>query len=153
MMALPTFRESFRMIRPRPLLAAASLAAALLRPDAAHATATLTCDVEEKGFVVHLQAAVGHEELSLSGFQGELRLAREGVSLALDGETPMQAWIEGEDLRLRLHVDAENGRPDVGLVILTRRTGETAYAGRYRLTLDDGEMKKIRRGAVVCGLG
>ncbi|MDK9696054.1 MAG: hypothetical protein OEL76_06675 [Siculibacillus sp.] len=141
------------MPRPRTLFAVASLAAAFLHPGVAAATATLTCDVEEKSFAFHLQAAVGHEAMTLSGLRGELRLDREGIALDLDSEALMQAWIEGGDLRLRFHIYGEADRPDVDFVVLTRRRGETAHPGRYRLIIGGGETRRTRRGAIGCVLG
>ena len=117
------------------------------------ATATLTCDIDSREATFHVMAAVGHEALTLSGVRGALRLPQERIDVDLDGEQLLQTWVEGEDLRLRFHIFGEGGRPDIDLMIVTRRKGEIAYAGRYRLTIGEGTGARHRRGTIGCAVG
>jgi hypothetical protein len=117
----------------------------------AHATATLTCDVEDPVLIFHVMATVGHEATSISGTRGELRLRRDGRTITIAADHLVANWIEGDELRLRFHVFAEDGGNDTDLVIVTRRRDETDYAGRYRLRTD--EKRDDRRGKVTCSLG
>mgnify|MGYP001765380736 CR=1 FL=1 len=119
----------------------------------ARATATLTCDVDGREFAFHVQAAVGHEALTLSGLRGELRLPKEAIAVELGSEELMQFWIEGEDLRLRFHVFAEGDKPDIDLVVVTRSKGPTDYRGTYRLRIGDGATARRRRGDIGCAVG
>ena len=119
----------------------------------AHATATLTCDVDRPDFVFHVRAAVGNEALTLSGLRGELHLPTRGVAVELDGGDLMQTWIDGDDLRLRFHLFAGDDRPELDLTVVTRSRGPTTYTGRYRLRIGEGSGAHPRRGDVACVVG
>jgi hypothetical protein len=131
-------------------LIAAALPALLVATGPASATATLTCTVDDRTLGFDVMAAVGHEALSLSGVRGTLLSKREGLTATLGGEDLMQTWIDGEDLRLRFHLFPEEGRPEIDLVVVTRRRTETDHVGRYRLTIG---RDTPRRGAVTCVVG
>ncbi len=118
----------------------------------AHATATLTCDIEDPVLIFNVTATVGHEATSVSGTRGELKLRREGRTITLEADHLVATWIEGDELRLRFHIFAEGDGRDTDLVILTRRRNEIDYAGRYRLTTDE-KRDDARRGKVACTLG
>ena len=141
------------MTSSRSLVVAAGLVAGLGLATPASATATLTCDFESRDVVFHVQAAVGHEALTLSGLVGELKLPRRGISAEIGGADLMQTWIEGEDLRLRFHVFGEGDRPDLDLTIVTRRKTETDHVGRYRLRIGEGERAPLLRGPITCVVG
>jgi hypothetical protein len=132
------------------LLALSAMATFTAGP--AHATATLTCDIEDPFVTFHVMATVGHEATSISGTRGELQLRREGRTIVLEADHLVATWIEDDELRLRFHVFAEGDGRDTDLVIVTRRRTETDYAGRYRLTTDE-KRDNARRGKVTCALG
>jgi hypothetical protein len=127
--------------------------AVLLAGEPAFATATLTCDVEEQGHGVHLMATVGHEGLRLDGLRGSIELGPGSAAVDLDAGTLMQSWLDDRDLRLRLHVFSEAPRPDLDLLVVTRRRSDTDYVGRYRLTVEVGTERRVRRGRIVCSVG
>ncbi len=137
-------------LRPVSALLVAGL---LVVPTPVRATATLACDVEDRGFAFHLQAAVGHEALTLSGVRGELRLPGGAAPIELDGRDLLQTWMVDDDLRLRVHVFGEGDRPDVDLIVVTRRRTETDHAGRYRLTIGAGRAARRVGGRIGCVVG
>lgn len=152
---MPRQRSLRPMRRLVALLAAAPVAAMLLAPRPANGTSTLGCGADDGVLVFEMQAAVGYEALSVSSLHGELRLKREGLTAALSDGALLQHWIEGDELRLRFHLFAEAGRPEIDFVVVTRRRARSpfgaSYAGRYRLYL--GADRAIRSGLVTCGFG
>jgi len=140
------------MIPPRSLAAVATAAFLGLSSPAA-ATATLTCSVDDRVMTFDVMAAVGHEALTLSGVKGQLRPKPAGPAVELGSEALMQTWIEGDDLRLRFHVFAENDGPDLDLMVVTRRRTETDHVGRYRLRIGDGAKARVSRGPITCVVG
>ena len=134
----------------RRLHALSAMAAIVAGP--AHATATLTCDIEDPVLIFHVMATVGHEATPISGTRGELRLRGGDRTIAVEADHLVATWIDGDELRLRFHVFADDGGRDIDLVILTRRRTETDYAGRYRLRTDE-KRGTSHRGKVACTLG
>ena len=139
----------------RLLLPIAALAVTLAGP--AQATATLTCDIADAAVAFSLQTAVGSEGATFSGLRGELTVktggGRPDGTVEIGQDNVAQRWIDGPELRLWLqHPGSEMG-PVIDLVIVTRATSDTDYAGRYRLTLRAKGKTWQHKGRVGCVMG
>ena len=147
---------------------AAALAATLAGAGPAAATATLSCEVDDKALALDVQASVAHGMgEALTGFRGEIRVRLKGApadfgTLVLEPEHLTQSWIHGRDVRLRIYRErSEGAHGAVELVLETRsRGGDTSFVGRYALTVDllrqpgDGAVTTLKaQGRATCSLG
>jgi hypothetical protein len=136
---------------------------------AAHATATLGCNAEDKVLEFTAMAVVGHvQNMPIMQFQGELQLRLKGVpedrrGLTLTDEHLTHRWLHGRDLKLLMFQEQPGGPvPWVELVIQTQRKAgdDSERAGTYRLTVplpDPKDPTKTRdftaQGRVTCSIG
>lgn len=152
-------------------LAAAALCAGMFAAQPAQATATLTCDIEDKTAKLSLQSVVsrGVGE-AISGLNGALEIAVKGApddlrKIVFENAHLTQSWLHGRDLRLRLYRERADNAPHgyVELIIETRRAGkdeEAPYAGSYELIVHslpsanatEGKTLKAR-GKAKCSVG
>lgn len=148
--------------------AAAILAALIAGAAPAAATATLSCEVDDKSVKLDVQASVAHGMgEALTGFRGEIgvRLKRAPVdlgTLSLDPEHLTHSWIHGREVRLRLFRERGGGaQGSVELVLETRSRGgdDSSFVGRYSLAVDvlrpgAGEVTTLKaQGRATCSLG
>lgn len=121
----------------------------------ARATTTLTCDIDDPAVTLSLQAAVG--SLSIIGsMQGRFDLKGGGgwpkSGFDLTSESMLQQWLDGPDLRLRMHAPFDDP-VEIELVLIARRSTEFDFTGRYNLKVFvDGKTMR-RSGRVGCTLG
>jgi hypothetical protein len=111
------------------------------------ATASLSCEAEDKSLKFSAQAVVGHGMgESLSGFQAEIEVLLKGVpenlrKLELAGEHLTQHWLHDREVRLRMYRDGPGPGPEtagsVELVVETKAVAkdEPEHRGRYLLTV------------------
>ncbi|HEX2555918.1 MAG TPA: hypothetical protein VHL98_19635 [Microvirga sp.] len=152
----------------RAAVAPAAILVALVAGAApAGATATLSCEVDDKAVKLDVQASVAHGMgEALSGFRGEIGVRLKGApadfgTLVLEPEHLTHSWINGREVRLRLYRErGEGAHGAVELVLETRAAGgDTSFVGRYVLTVDHlrpgaSEVATLKaQGRATCSLG
>lgn len=156
-------------LKLRAAIAALALAGSLLGTRPVLATATLSCDADDRSLKLSVQAVVGHGAgESLSGFQGELQVLLKGApddlrKLALGAEHLTQHWIYGREVKLRIYRERPDGlQGDVEIVVETRAgaADEPEHRGAYVLTVHapgpsaGAEPKTLKaRGRATCSVG
>jgi hypothetical protein len=93
----------------------------------AAATATLSCDIDRGGVIVHVMGSVGADH-ALSGLRGELT-PPDGKTLDFADGRVTAHRIGRNAIRLRLRWD----HPPTGLDLSLRRVADDDFAGRFRL--------------------
>ncbi|HEX8165869.1 MAG TPA: hypothetical protein VF601_08785 [Beijerinckiaceae bacterium] len=160
------------MDRKHRMAAAAVLAlpALLLGARPGLATASLSCDADDKSLKLSAQAVVGHGMgEGLSGFQAEIQVLLKGApetlrKLELAGEHLTQHWVHGREVKLRMYRDGPGSEAagSVDLVVETRAAAkdEPEHRGSYVLTVSTpgaspgAEGKTLKaRGRAACSLG
>ncbi|HEX8666661.1 MAG TPA: hypothetical protein VF744_21830 [Beijerinckiaceae bacterium] len=144
------------------------MALAGIRPGLA--TASLSCEAEDKSLKFSAQAVVAHGMgESLSGFQAEIEVLLKGVpeglrKLELAGEHLTQHWLHDREVRLRMYRDGPGSEVagSVELVVETKAVAkdEPEHKGRYVLTVSTpgaspgAEGKTLKaRGRATCSVG
>jgi hypothetical protein len=107
------------------------------------ATASLTCEAEDKSIAFSVQAALGGvRHGQVVNFGGSLEVKARGVpadlrKLELGPDDRQQSWID--DKQFKLEIYRERGEVPNAYVLLTldtRKVGENSYRGRYALETD-----------------
>ena len=136
----------------------AACAALGLWTGAAHATATLLCEITDRSLEFSLQGAVGSIASSVSGLQAEIEIKAAGAEPArkvvFDSDSLVQRWIDGLDLKLWLRVEHDQKTPETDLIIEAKRKskGVDKYAGNFRLTVEGAKAPRTFAGKVSCSI-
>lgn len=144
---------------------------AIICAQPARATATLACEIADKGVTFDAHAVVSHGVGEvITQLKAEGGVALKGVPehlrrLDFDSAHLTQSWLYRRDLRLRFYHEPGERMPlgSLELVIQARRASdreEDAFRGTYELTVRSGpdndspEGKPLKaRGKVTCTVG
>jgi hypothetical protein len=133
----------------------------------AHASAGVSCSIDDKSVVLEVGAAFGRSAGSgMINFGGNLKILmpeapRDLRALKLERRKLSQIWVHYKDIKMQLyHERPQRGLTgSINLVLEARQDSENedSYKGTYLLTIryaekkDDAEDKEIEaKGNVVC---
>lgn len=133
-------------------------AALIMSCTTASATATLSCTIKDAAVEFDMLAHVGSIPNALYQLsQNQLKLnARAGwpeTTIHFAASDLGQQWDVDPELRLRMHREAEPGKPETDLVVITKKVSETQYRGQYRLMVKANGKGRNHAGRIICELG
>ncbi len=114
---------------------AAALLAFLLTAPPAAATASLTCDADDRSVSLHVGAAIGHAG-DFSAVEAKVAVKSRGAGakpVELSAEQLVQRWATGRDVRLRFFRDEPAYSLDLTIETRGREDDEKERPGTYRL--------------------
>ena len=127
----------------------------------AAASATVTCDIDDKFVTFQMQAIAGRSG-PINHVQGgtiEIKPAANvnlvSPQLTFDRTHIVQQWLLDSELRLQIEIDDAEAKQNVSLVILTRLDAKTEkYHGRYLLKIwRDGKATELKGRIKDCEAG
>jgi hypothetical protein len=138
---------------------ALAVSIALAHAGAAHATATLLCEVDDANLSLDLIGSIGSLPGSpLVGARGSLAIKAApdwlAIAVSIESKNLTQQWIDmPDDLRLRLQVIGNDRAGEIDIAITTRRASPDNFHGRYRLTMRRRGKEREASGDVNCSFG
>jgi hypothetical protein len=127
----------------------------------AAASATVTCDIDDK-FVTFAMQAIAGRAGPITYVQGGTIQIKPAANvnlvspqLSFDHTHIVQQWSLGDDMRLQIEVGDAEAKQNVNLVIFARLDAKTEkYSGRYILKLTRaGETKELKGRIKECEAG
>lgn len=143
----------------RTTIAAAMLLACAGQADA---SASLACSASDRSVEFALQGAWGRSAGSgVGNFGGEIEIKLKGLpdyarKLEIETRHLTQNWYHDRDIKLAIQWMRESDEPSAGVLLVVEaqrgKTEESAYRGRYRLTISmpDSGKPRVASGRVTC---
>ncbi len=143
---------------PKPWLC---LAAWLAMSAPAAATATVTCDIDDKFVTLEMQAIAGRAgpitqvQVGSIAIKPAAKVNLASPQLSFDHTHIVQQWSLDGDMRLQIEVDDAKAKQNVNLAILARLDAKTEkYHGRYLLKIwRDGKATELKGRIRDCEAG
>jgi hypothetical protein len=120
----------------------------------ATASATVTCDIDDKFVTFAMQASAGRDGPITNVQGGTIQINPAAGKLAMrqftfDRTHIVQQWSFGGDMRLQIEVGDEAAKEYLNLVILARLDEKTEkYGGRYILRIIRAGVSKVLNGRI-----
>lgn len=127
----------------------------LLIATSAGATATLTCDIDDRNAEISLQGNMGRDVAAVQITAGAIKLkpvrgAGDGIEFPVEGEHLIQQWAHGNELRLGIQTAEVKGM-SVYLAIIAQKTKSgdgDSYRGRYMLKVQGNQTTRELKGRI-----